>query len=225
MNKNKPTKNNCIDIDGNVYKTVKIGNQCWMSENLKVTHYRNGDPIPHLIDEDWTSTVTGAYCVYDNNPSNADTYGNLYNWWAVVEPRGLAPEGWHVPTDKEIKELEMYLGMSQSQADDIDFRGTNKGSKLAGGYELWSSGLGNGYLSMIWDNPEFDTSGFSFPSGGYRNYIYGHFVDMGLTGIFWSSTEYGDYNAWNRFLCSYTTSISRCDYDRRSGCSVRCVRD
>ncbi len=87
-----------IDIDGNVYETVQIGEQVWMAENLKVTNYRNGDEIP-----------TGAY-VYENDPSNAETYGNLYNWYAVDDGRGVCPEDWHVPTDDEYTALSDYLG-------------------------------------------------------------------------------------------------------------------
>ncbi len=129
------------DIDGNSYKTVKIGEQIWMAENLKVTQYRNGDPIPNLTDEnDWENTEQGAYCNYDNNEDNVETYGRLYNWYAVDDKRGLAPNGWHIPTDDEIKELEMYLGLSQSETDNITSRGTNEGSKLAGNADLWSNG-------------------------------------------------------------------------------------
>ena len=117
-----PTENDepktVTDTDGNVYKTVKIGNQLWMAESLKVSHYRNGDTIPHVTDgSTWVTLTTDGYCDYDNNETLVATYGRLYNWYAVIDPRGLAPSGWHVPTDAEWKELEMYLGMSQSDAD------------------------------------------------------------------------------------------------------------
>ena len=83
-----------VDIDGNTYLAIKIGNQWWISENLKVTHYRNGDPIPNVTDStEWINLTTGAYCNYDNDPSNGDIYGHLYNWYAVDDSRGLAPEG------------------------------------------------------------------------------------------------------------------------------------
>ncbi|MCK4448089.1 MAG: fibrobacter succinogenes major paralogous domain-containing protein, partial [Candidatus Marinimicrobia bacterium] len=119
------------DIDGNTYQTVKIGDQWWMAENLKVTHYRNGDPIPNVTDNtDWSNLTTGAYCNYDNNASYVTTYGRLYNWYTVNDSRYIAPSGWHVPTDEELKELEMYLGMSQSQADYTGYRGTDEGGKL-----------------------------------------------------------------------------------------------
>ena len=144
----------CDNNDGDSYETVQIDDQLWMAENLKVTHYRNGSEIPNLTnDNDWTHTISGAYCVYDNNESNADTYGYLYNWSAVVSYRNIAPEGWHVPTDEEIKKLEMYFGMCEGSVggsgsyvwsdgcvDNSGGRGTNEGSKLAGRADLWLDG-------------------------------------------------------------------------------------
>ncbi len=206
------------DIDGNVYQTLVIGDQEWMVENLKVTHYRNGDPIPHVTDSSqWVNLTTGAYCVYDNDPSNDDTYGNLYNWYAVDDARGLAPAGWHVPTDDEIKELEMYLGMTQAQAESTGYRGTNEGSKLAGGYDLW-------YNDDLRNDPEFDTSGFCFLPGGYR-YGGGYFGGMGGYGYFWSYTVYYSTSAWGRYLCYDLATVTRGANGKRYGFSVRCVRD
>ncbi len=93
-NGNWTEKNGVVDIDGNAYNTVKIGNQWWMAENLKVTHYRNGNPIPNVTDDtEWSNLTTGAYCSYDNNDSNINTYGLLYNWYSVDDSRGLAPAG------------------------------------------------------------------------------------------------------------------------------------
>lgn len=208
-----------IDIDGNVYQIVQIGDQEWMSENLKVTHYRNGDAIPHLTNSgDWTSTNSSAYCVYNNTPSNADTYGNLYNWYAVNDSRGLAPEGWHIPTDEEIMVLEMYLGMSESEANDTGWRGTNEGSKLAGSADLWTNG-------DLVNNAEFGSSGFSFLPGGYRYYSDGTFYYMSDSGFLWSSTEYYSNYAWFRLLRCNSTTVYRHDGGKRFGFSVRCVRD
>jgi uncharacterized protein (TIGR02145 family) len=132
-NPDNPTVPVVTDIDGNVYQTVTIGAQVWMAENLKVTHYRNGDPIPNVTDTAaWEGLSTGAYCEYDNDINNVATYGRLYNWYAVDDSRGLAPEGWHVPSDDEWKQLEMYLGMSQSEADDYGWRGTDEGGEVKG---------------------------------------------------------------------------------------------
>lgn len=111
------------DIDGNVYQTVKIGNQWWMAENLKVSHYQNSDAIPNVTNNsDWGNLSTGAYCAYNNDNVNISTYGLLYNWYAVADSRELAPTGWHVPTDEEWKQLEMSLGMSDSEANDRGWR-------------------------------------------------------------------------------------------------------
>lgn len=206
------------DIDGNVYQTLVIGDQEWMVENLKVTHYRNGDPIPNLTsDGDWTSTNSGAYCAYSNSESNADTYGYLYNWYAV-DTGLLAPEGWHVPTDEEIKQLEMHLGMSESEVNDYGGRGTNEGSKLAGRADLWNNG-------NLENDPEFGSSGFAFLPGGYRSFHRGNFDNMSNHGYFWSSTEDGSNPAWYRLLNYSGTQVYRDVFYKRYGFSVRCVRD
>lgn len=210
--------NTCIDYDGNVYQTVQIGDQLWMAENLKVTHYRNGDAIPNITNNnEWGSLSTGAYGVYNNIPANAYTYGNLYNWYAVDDSRNIAPEGWHVPTDEEIKELEMALGMTQSEADDINWRGTNEGSKLAGRADLWS----NSYLEI---NAEFGSSGFSFLPSGFRNFDDGVFNYLSSSGYFWSSTESGSSVWYRRLHCSFT-GVRRNTSSKRCGFSVRCLRD
>jgi uncharacterized protein (TIGR02145 family) len=206
------------DIDGNVYQTLVIGNQEWMIENLKVTHYRNGEPIPNETNE-WNNLTTGAYCVYYNIPANAEIYGNLYNWYAVDDVRGLAPEGWRVPSDEDIMELEMSLGMSESEAQSTDDRGTNEGSKLAGGYDLWLDG-------ELRNNPEFDISGFNYLPGGLRNSSDGVFSNMGYNSRLWSSTDESTTNdAWYRSLDYRYAKIFRRAMGKRCGFSVRCVRD
>ena len=210
------------DIDGNVYETVQIGDQLWMKENLKVTHYNNGDEIQYVQSESsepnvWANLSTGAYGYYNDDLSHQEIYGNLYNWYAV-ETGNLAPEGWHVPTDDEIKQLEMYLGMSQEEADGTGHRGTNEGSKLAGMADLWNDG-------NLVNNPEFGTSGFNLLPGGYRISYGGYYDSMGLVGYFWSSTENSSNYAWNRVLYYYSSDIDRYDYDKKFGFSVRCVRD
>ena len=114
----EPQTGTLTDIDGNIYRTIKIGNQWWLAENLKVTHYRNGDGITYAPDASaWANLTVGGYSAYDNSPNNAATYGMLYNWYAVNDPRGLAPAGWHVPSDAEWKQKEMYLGMSQAEVE------------------------------------------------------------------------------------------------------------
>ena len=204
------------DIDGNVYQTVKIGDQWWMAENLKVTHYRNGATIPLVTNsDDWPNLSTGARCAYDNNQSEVATYGYLYNWYAVNDSRNIAPSGWHVPTDAEWKELEMYLGMSQSEADGTGYRGTDEGGKLK------EAG------TTHWNNPNEGATneiGFTALPGGCR-YLDGYFGPLGSDAYFWSSTEGSSDYAWIRELRCYDADVGRSSNFKRRGFSVRLVRD
>ena len=221
-----------IDIDGNFYETILIGGQEWMAENLKVTHYNNGESIQTgYSNEDWSNldiTETGAYAVYpwnndevSQNTCNGDctaVYGNLYNWYAVDDVRGVCPEDWHVPTDEEYMELEMTLGMSYEEAHNVAWRGTNEGSKLAGIADLWNSG-------ELINNPEFGSSGFLALPGGYRNWNYGNWSYMGENGYFWCSTADDLSNSWHRTLSYTTTEIKRGFSRKQFGLSIRCVKD
>jgi len=214
---NGPNNNDTVkDIDGNTYRTIKIGNQEWMVENLKVTKYRNGDAIPNVTDKTaWSNLSSGAYCTYDNNGSNASTYGYLYNWYAVNDSRNIAPAGWHVPTDNDWKQLEMYLGMSQSEADDTKSRGTNEGGILKEvGTTHWASP----------NTGATNESGFSALPGGYC-YKDGYFDKIGYYAWFWSSSEYNTNYAWFRYLYNSYSDVYRNYYYKENGFSVRCVRD
>ncbi len=202
-----------MDIDGNVYQTVKIGEQWWMAENLKVTRYRNGDDILKVTDNGaWDALSTGAYCNYNNDDNNADTYGSLYNWHAVGDSREIAPNGWHVATDEEIKQLEVYIGMNQSEADQTVWRGTDEGTKLKSTTN-WNSG-GNGT----------DIFGFGVLPGGYRS-TNGDFSALGDNATFWSTTVNNTYYAWYRYFNYNYTNINRNTMSMDYGFSVRCVRD
>ena len=202
-----------------MYETVLIGEQLWMKENLKVTHYNNGDEISTgYSGSEWLWLNSGAYAIYDDNPQNAEIYGNLYNWYTVDDNRGVCPEGWHVPSDDEYKTLEMFLGMSESEANNSGWRGTNEGSKLAGNADLWNSG-------NLEQNAEFGTSGFNGFPAGIRNTSYGDFTIMGTDGYFWSSTESGSYDAWFRKLNYGFSEVFRSYYAKHSGFSIRCLRD
>ena len=193
------------DIDGNVYQTVQIGDQLWMAENLKVTKYRDGTAIPTgLSNSSWGNTSSGAYAVYDDNEANADTYGYLYNWYAVDDSRNIAPEGWHVPTDAEWTTLTDYLG----------------GESVAGG-KLKEAGTEH------WNSPNTgatNESGFTALPGGQRNYYNGDYDDMGGYGFFWSSTENTSTSAWGRILVYYHSEGVRSSGDKQDGFSVRCLR-
>lgn len=204
-----------IDIDSNTYKTVKIGNQVWMSENLNVSRYRNGDPVPQVQDvEKWAKLTTGAWCYYDNDTGNGRVYGKLYNWYALNDPRGLVPEGWHIPKDKEWQELERFLGMSSDDAEKTGWRGSIGG-------ELKETG------SAYWKEPNAgatNKTGFTARAGGYRNGD-GEFDDVGDYASFWSSSASDDANAWGRYLYYVGTVVYRDVNYKRLGMSVRCVRD
>lgn len=192
------------DIDGNVYKTVTIGTQTWMAENLKVTRYNDGTAIPNVTDNTaWAGLSTGAYCWYNNDISNKATYGALYNWYAVNTGK-LAPAGWHVPTDAEWTTLTNYLG----------------GGSVAGG-KLKETG------TTHWASPNegaTNETGFSALPVGNVNEA-GTMCISGYNGFWWSATESGASDAWSRSM-GYTYSyVDRYDFNKRDGFSVRCVRD
>lgn len=195
------------DFDGNSYQTIEIGDQCWMMENLKVTHYRNGDPIPNVTDHGtWIGLTTGAYCDYNNDTSNVAVYGRLYNWFAIDDSRNIAPEGWHVPSDAELQTLVDYLG----------------GDAVAGG-AMKETG------TTHWDSPNSgatNASGFTALPGGLRDTDdMFDYMGMGAVAYFWSSTESPPNHAWTRKLY-YTGAIAnRLGYYKQYGYSVRCVRD
>jgi uncharacterized protein (TIGR02145 family) len=112
------------DIDGNIYQTVKIDYQWWMAENLRVSKYRNGDQIPNVTSNtDWGNLTIGAWAYYENNQSNDPAYGKLYNWHAVADERDVCPAGWHIPDNEAWKQLELYLGMTDEEAEDAGWRG------------------------------------------------------------------------------------------------------
>jgi len=197
--------NACVDIDSNIYPTVKIGDQWWMAENLKVTHYRNGDAIPNVsVNSSWTNLTSGGYCIFNNDQNNVATYGLLYNWYAVDDSREIAPSGWHVPSDEEWKTLIDYLG----------------GELVAGG-KLKETGTTHWNSS---NEGATNESGFAALPGGYRD-DGGTFYYLGNYAYFWSSAEYSSNYAWYRRLGYYSAYVYRGSYDKRHGVSVRLVRD
>ncbi len=211
-NKDKADNKNFVtDIDGNKYTTVTIGTQVWMVENLKVTRYRNGDLIPYVSDnKSWNELTSDACCNYDNDSSNASTYGRLYNWYAVNDSRKLAPTGWHVPSDKEWAALEAYLGANNIAGGKMKEKGTAH----------WVS-----------PNPVAETNcGFKGLPGGIRTSYDNHpgvFAYIGQIGAFWSSTNRSESEAWMRFLTSYDKVLSSGELPTYKifGYSVRCIKD
>ena len=196
------------DIDGNLYYTVQIGTQCWTQSNLKVSKYKNGDNIPTgLSNSAWENTTAGAYAIYNNDPLNDGLYGKLYNHYAVMDTRGLCPTGWHVPTDGEWTTLETFLG----------------GSSVAGG-ALKSTAT----LPTLggWVSPNLgatNSSGFTAKPASQRS-DFGGFGHAGYDGVLWSSSILG-ISGWARNLSYIHGNISRHDYNRTYGFSVRCLRD
>lgn len=193
------------DYDGNIYHVVTIGTQQWLVENLKVTHYRNGDAVPNVTDGiQWSSLTSGAFCNYDNDENNATEYGRLYNWYAISDNRYITPPGWHIPTDAEFTTLINYLG----------------GESLAGG-KLKESGLEH------WLSPNTgatNESGFTALPGGNRAND-GNFNYQQSNAFFWSSTELSTNYTWNWQLWFGYTQLDRTYNNKSYGYSVRCLKD
>ncbi len=193
------------DYDGNIYNTVQIDTQLWLQENLKVIHYRNGDPIPNITDNtEWNFNSMRACCDYNNSPVNGEIYGKLYKWYVASDPRNLCPKGWHIPTDAEWTTLVTYLG----------------GEKVAGGKLKETD-------TTHWQSPNpgaTNETGFTALPGGYRDNL-GTFMLMGVIGQWWSSTE--DSPNWAHCFCMFygKSAVTRNIEYKTSGQSVRCVED
>jgi uncharacterized protein (TIGR02145 family) len=195
------------DFDGNVYQTVTIGSQVWMKENLKVTHYRNGDSIPNITDNTlWCNLTSGAYCNYGNTNTYVNSYGRLYNWHAVKDSRNICPVGWHIPTYNDWVKLSDYLG--DNDAGKMKESGTSH-------WESPNSGANN-------------SSGFTGLPGGSRGGIIenGSFMNIGEHGVWWSVTESNDYDAYYWYMSYSTVSGYLGNIGiKEHGYSVRCVKD
>jgi uncharacterized protein (TIGR02145 family) len=199
------------DQDGNIYKTITIGTQTWMAENLRTTKYRDSTEIPNVTDNTaWEALTTGAYCNY-NNTTSADTiatYGRLYNWYAATDSRNIAPAGWHVPTDAEWTTLTTYLG----------------GESVAGG-KMKETGITH------WISPNTgatNESGFSALPSGTRNWYddFDFFIYLGVSTNFWSTTAYMAPYSYSCFLV-YCVADAYCySFDNKLyGYAVRLIKD
>lgn len=200
---------NITDSEGNSYKTVTIGTQQWMAENLKVTKYNDGTNIPNIVDNtQWSNLTTGAWAYYNNDAANNAKYGKLYNWYAVSPStngnKNVCPTGWHVPTDAEWTVLTDYLG----------------GESVAGG-KMKEAGTTN------WISPNTDATNTSLftglPGGGRSDG--GNYNAIGYAGSWWSSPENNRGTAWYRNLANSIGSAYRNVNDKDYGYSVRCLRD
>jgi uncharacterized protein (TIGR02145 family) len=210
------------DADGNIYKTVKIGKQVWMEENLRTTKYNDGSSIPLVTDNvQWDKNTTGAYCYY-NNTTQVDSinkFGALYNWYAV-DTKKLAPAGWHVPTDEDWGILQNYL-----TANGFNWDGTKSGNKIAKSLSAktdWSKSSKPGAIGN--DLSKNNKSGFSALPGGDR-YGDGRFVRMGANGRFWCATEAAAAYSYYRHLYYGYSHLYRGIIYKNSGFSVRLIKD
>ncbi len=197
------TPKTITDIDSNIYQIVAICNQIWTTNNLNVTKYRNGDSIPQVTDPTaWAALTTGAWCYYLNNTANGPVYGKLYNWYAVNDPRGLAPMGWHVPSDLEFTTLSNCLG----------------GESIAGGKMK---------ATTLWDSPNLgasNSSGFGSLPGGVR-YSNGTFQFQGYSSNFWTSTLNNTTVFFRNNVSVNAIMFRGTDGNPGSALSVRCVKD
>ena len=196
---------NVADKDGNVYKTVTIGTQVWMAENLRTTKYENGDPIGTT-----TSDITGESApkyqwAFEDDISVADVYGRLYTWFAATDARNVCPTGWHVPSDGEWETLKLYLG----------------GDSIAGG-KLKETGTSH------WQTPNTGATnevGFAVLPAGYRSFT-GAFVSLQISSYIWSSTPNPTPEwSWGQRVGYNDGILLRGGYYKQAGASIRCIRN
>jgi uncharacterized protein (TIGR02145 family) len=193
------------DIDSNTYKTITIEKQEWMTKNLDVSVFRNGDPIPEVkSDAEWRKAGEEgkpAWCYYENKIANGNKYGKLYNWFAINDPRGLAPAGWHISSDAEWRNTTDFLG-----------------GEDAAGIKMKSS---SGWTD---DGDGTNESGFTGLPGGCRD-LNGRFGYIDKIGYWWSSTEFDTNLAWYRCIDKSPYYVYRTNYYKQNGLSVRCIKD
>ncbi len=209
-----PETGSMTDIQGNTYKTVKIGNQWWMAENLKVTVFNDNTPITNIPetanDSIWSKSTKAAYCIYDT------TLGALYNWKTIDNIKTIAPKGWHIPSDEEWKALEKSLGMSASEVEKTSWRGSSEADKL-----LVKS-------TSIPTNSDYsfgtNESGFTGLFAGCRLFS-GEINKEKNTAFWWTSTPSNDKEAWYRYIDLNQKRIFRQHTYTSYGFSIRCVKD
>jgi uncharacterized protein (TIGR02145 family) len=207
------------DNDSNVYKTVIIGTQVWMAENLKTTKYNDNSIIPLVTDStEWATLTTPAYCWYNNDATaNKNTYGALYNWY-TVNTKKLCPTGWHVPSDTEWTTLTDYL-----TNNGYGYGGS--GDDIAKSMAATSGWPTNGILGTVSnDQASNNSSGFTALPSGLRSFS-GAYGDVGDFGTWWSSTEISTTNAYYRTMYYFDGSVSRGFDSKQLGFSVRCLRN
>ena len=223
-----PSCGDPVSYQGYDYATLLIGDQCWFTENLRSESYENGDAIPaNLSDYEWEFTTSGAVAVYGedagcNNYSpdidacdlaqSLNEYGRLYNWYAVDDARGLCPSGWHIPTDEEWMTMEMALGMSESEANDTGWRGTDQGTQMKTDYGWYNGGNGSILERLFRFAGRLPLPQWTLQLR-WRPRLLVEF--LAHAGSF----------AWFRYLSSSNEDVNRYFTSQRYGFSVRCVRD
>jgi len=214
------------DIDGNTYPTIISDcGQTWTAKNLNVSKYRNGDIIPQVTDSTtWRNLTTGAWCYYNNNANNGSIYGKIYNWYALNDARGLAPQGWHVPTDAEWSNLIRCIDPNADISYSSYIQSTSAGGamKETGTSHWLSPNTGASNSAGFFGLP----GGFRDGTGGSTTTILS-FGGIGENTIFWSKTvDPSDPQiVWCRWLSHFTSSIGRDRYYKKDGSYVRLVKD
>ncbi|MCG8581910.1 MAG: fibrobacter succinogenes major paralogous domain-containing protein [Bacteroidales bacterium] len=207
------TTDKLTDIDGNTYITIKIGDQWWMAENLRTTRYNDGTEIPLVTDNDeWAKQSTPAYCWCYNDKDYAlsKNYGALYNWYTVNTDK-LCPDGWHVPTDEEWRQLEKYVIAINPYL-----------GKALAATTGWSNSNTPGHIGN--NTSTNNASGFSALPGGSRNHL-GSFAHSGYGGVWWNSTQKSKNTAYYHTLYNSYPKIYRNSLNKSYGFSIRCVKD
>jgi uncharacterized protein (TIGR02145 family) len=208
-------ENTVIDIDGNIYHVDTIGDQIWMRENLKTTRFRDGSPIPKVLqNNDWAALESAAYCNCNNDQSLVSKYGRLYNWYAVNDIRNIAPEGWHVATDEDWIILEKYVSGFYGVGDSV--------AKPLAAKTDWNesdslSAVGN-------DLTKNNISGFTALPGGNRLRD-GNWGFHGYEAYWWTASKNSDYNAIGKSLKFDSHNLKNGSFGYQSGMSIRCVKD
>jgi uncharacterized protein (TIGR02145 family) len=220
------------DIDGNEYVTIRLGNQWWMAENLRTTRYRNGMDIAYPGNDAaaWVNNTTGAYGWYQNNEAtNKEAFGAVYNYHAVANPSGLCPAGWRVPTENEWVQMEDYLRVEYSLSNSHQDIG-GLGNRLKSCRQVLSP-MGTGCATQInprWAQHErhygFDDFGFGGIPIGARNSEGGWAANAGFYGQYWTSTTDGEENAKYAYLTYDVAALLRTTGSRLNGYAVRCIR-
>ncbi len=211
--------NTVSDVDGNTYRTVVIGKQEWMAENLKTTTYSNGEPIDYP-DENmaaWQKNTSGAYAWYANDASNGANYGALYNWHAVSNPNGLCPAGWRMPDHEDWLYLTTYVG--EQMGNKLKSR-RQVGSPLGGEFDTAEHPRWETFST----NYGTDAYGFGALPGGNRH-ASGTFVAKGANALFWSASEVSDEAGYGWYLYHGYYGVDRGYGHKAAGFSVRCIRD